>query len=94
MPKILAIVCCAAAIAFAPTAFAVDVDNQDGTDYVIGIAVGDGSPTTFAIKAGEKKMDVCGGEACVLELDGQTWDGFTDEQVVIKEKKFITRPRG
>lgn len=94
MSKIFATACCAAAIAFAPAAFAVDVENQDDTDYVIGVAVGDGSPTTFTIKAGEKKFNVCGGETCVLELDGQNWDGYTDEQVVIKGKKLTIRPRG
>ena len=93
MTKLIASACCAAVLAFAPAAMAVDVENQDSVDYKLDIAIGDGGPTTMTIKAGETKTDVCGGSACVIELDGKNWNGFTNEHVVIKDKKLMTMPK-
>lgn len=93
MSKLIASACCAAVLAFAPAAMAVDVENQDSTDHKLSVAVGEGGPSTFTIKAGEMKRDVCGGKDCVIELNGKQWDGFNDEFVVIKNKKLMKMPK-
>lgn len=92
MTKLLASAVFAAALVAAP-AYAVNIENQDGIDHEVTIAVGEGGPVTFKLKAGEKKMDVCGGEHCVLMLNESDWEGYgaEDETIAVRDGK-LSRP--
>lgn len=94
MTRLLASALFAAALVAAPAAYAVDIENQDGIDHQVTVAIGDGGPSTFTLRAGEKKKDICGGEHCVLMLDNAEWDGMGDEMVVVKDGKMQLPTRG
>lgn len=97
MTKLLASALFAATLIAAPAVHAVDIENQDAVDHQVTIAIGDGGPTTFTLKAGEKKSDVCRGEHCTLMLNNSEWDGLGDERVIVKDGKMnlpSRSPRG
>ena len=94
MSKLLASTCCAALLAFSPAVLAVDIENQDDADYEVSVMIGENAPTTFVLKAGEIKTNVCNGEPCVMELEGSSWEGEADEKLVVRDKKLQLSPEG
>jgi len=94
MSKTLASLICAAALSLAPAAYAVDVENQDGTDHQITISAGDNGPVTMTLKAGEKKSNICSDQACVLQLNDNTWEAGPDDELVVKDGQLQSKTSG
>ena len=94
MSKVIASIVCAAAMSLASTAYAVDVANQDDKDHEITVSIGEATPVTFMLKAGESRSDICGGDSCVLMLNETAWETGGDEAFVIKEGNLFSQTRG
>jgi len=94
MSKLIASIICAAALSVAPAAYAVDVQNDDDTDHEISVAVGEATPVTILLKAGEKKTNLCNGETCVLIMNEITWEAADDDQFVVRYGELFVQTRG
>ncbi len=98
MAKLFTATAFASALLLSAGAYALDVENQDGTAYEVTTAAYDGGPVTFTLKPGEIKRDVCGGQMiCNVMIDEKTNEfvAGTDEHVVIKGGKLnVMKPRG
>ena len=94
MSKILASVICAAALSLSSAAYAVDIENQDGTDHQLTVSIGDNGPVTMTLKAGETKTNICSDQACILQINESTWEAEADQELVVKDGQLMDKNRG
>ncbi|MPY69083.1 MAG: hypothetical protein GEU92_03240 [Alphaproteobacteria bacterium] len=99
MSKLLATTAAAAAILFAYPSLAADIQNEDGTEHTVTIAVGDGGPQTMKLAPGKSLKGVCT-EICNVQLESGPGagkfvaTGDDRDVVVIRDGRIMLKPRG